>query len=320
MLLSICDFPWWLIWLLPLIGFILGWLLNGFIKNRRIADLEGELSSCVSAKTSLRGDYDGMSTSFDGLKGEHNLLSNRYDELSLNYKNDKATWSNSKITPSEKDTKVVKKTNPKVESVTTVAKSDPYSKLKSTNLQVVEGIGPKMDELLKKNGINNWKDLSGYNAKGLRTLLDNENPTRYKIIDPSTWAEQATYAANGKWNVLTEFQKNLDTGRTNTLGKTDAKVEKLMIRLGYLKKWKQDDLKAVEGIGPKIEGLFHAAGIKTWKALSEASVDSLKDILKVAGDRYRLADPGTWPEQARMANEGLWDKLNEYQDFLQGGK
>ena len=30
---------------------------------------------------------------------------------------------------------------------------------------------------------------------------------------------------------------------------------------------KQDDLKVVEGIGPKIEQMFHDAGIKTWKAL-----------------------------------------------------
>ena len=35
---------------------------------------------------------------------------------------------------------------------------------------------------------------------------------------------------------------------------------------------KQDDLKVVEGIGPKIEGMFKDSGIKTWKALSEATV------------------------------------------------
>jgi small subunit ribosomal protein S2 len=33
-----------------------------------------------------------------------------------------------------------------------------------------------------------------------------------------------------------------------------------------------------------------------------------------------LADPSTWPKQAQMAVEGNWDRLQEYKDFLKGGK
>jgi predicted flap endonuclease-1-like 5' DNA nuclease len=93
-----------------------------------------------------------------------------------------------------------------------------------------------------------------------------------------------------------------------------------MIKLGLIKKWKQDDLKAVEGIGPKIAGLLQESGIKTWKALSNASVDKLNEVLTKAGPRFKLADPGTWPKQAQLADEGKWDELQEYQDFLDGGK
>jgi len=90
--------------------------------------------------------------------------------------------------------------------------------------------------------------------------------------------------------------------------------------MGVLKKWKKDDLKAIEGIGPKIEGLLQTAGIKTWKTLSETSVDKIQGILDQAGSRYKLADPGSWPKQAEMAAAGKWDDLKEYQDFLVGGK
>ena len=77
------------------------------------------------------------------------------------------------------------------------------------------------------------------------------------------------------------------------------------------KKVKADDLKIVEGIGPKIAELLIKAGIKTWKALSEASTDRIKEILNAAGPSYQIHDPSTWPAQARMAANGEWDALKK---------
>jgi len=217
--------------------------------------------------------------------------------------------------------KRVKKAAPVVASLgATTVKGNAYSKLKNDNLQVVEGIGPKMDEVLKKYGVGTWSALAGNTASELRTILDKENPKRYKIIDPATWSDQAQLAVDGKWQQLIVMQKNLDTGKTNTTGNTDSKLEKLMVKLGLLKKWKQDDLKAIEGIGPKIASLLNESGITTWKMLSNASTDKLNAVLTKAGPRFKLADPGSWPKQAKLANEGKWDELREYQDFLDGGK
>ncbi|MFN0174907.1 MAG: hypothetical protein ACKVU0_09695 [Saprospiraceae bacterium] len=86
------------------------------------------------------------------------------------------------------------------------------------------------------------------------------------------------------------------------------------------KKWKADDLKIVEGIGPKIEELFHKAGIKTWKALSETSVDRMREILDAAGPNYNIHDPSSWAQQAGLANQGKWDALKKLQDELNAGK
>lgn len=83
---------------------------------------------------------------------------------------------------------------------------------------------------------------------------------------------------------------------------------------------KQDDLKIVEGIGPKIEELFKTSGILTWKALGETSVDRLREILSKAGERYQIHDPGTWPRQSKMAYEGKWKELKDWQNLLDGGK
>ena len=83
---------------------------------------------------------------------------------------------------------------------------------------------------------------------------------------------------------------------------------------------KQDDLKIVEGIGPKIEGLFHNFGIKTWKALSEVPVNKCQEVLNSGGKRYRIHDPSSWPMQARMAHEGKWKELMRWQDEHKSGK
>ena len=82
----------------------------------------------------------------------------------------------------------------------------------------------------------------------------------------------------------------------------------------------EDNLKVVEGIGPKIENLLKEAGIKTWKALSETSVERISEILAAAGARYAIHNPATWPNQASLAANGKWDELEELQERLNGGK
>jgi len=91
-------------------------------------------------------------------------------------------------------------------------------------------------------------------------------------------------------------------------------------KAAYGKRIKQDDLKIVEGIGPKIEGLFHNFNIKTWKALSEASQAKCQEVLDSGGERYRIHDPGSWPLQAKMAHKGEWKKLAKWQSEHKGGK
>jgi len=86
------------------------------------------------------------------------------------------------------------------------------------------------------------------------------------------------------------------------------------------KKVKENDLTIVEGIGPKIQELFHNHDVRTWKALSECSVDKCQSVLDSGGERFKVHSPGTWPEQAKMAYEGRWEDLLKWQDELDGGK
>jgi predicted flap endonuclease-1-like 5' DNA nuclease len=83
---------------------------------------------------------------------------------------------------------------------------------------------------------------------------------------------------------------------------------------------KKDDLKKIEGIGPKIEELLNADGIRTFEQLIESTVDRIRGILIAAGPNYAVHDPSTWAEQADLANTAQWEGLDSLQEELKGGK
>ncbi len=80
-----------------------------------------------------------------------------------------------------------------------------------------------------------------------------------------------------------------------------------------------DDLKKIEGIGPKIAGLLNNVGIFTYQQLAAKSYDDLQDIIDDAGPRFRIARPKTWPQQAALAAQGKWDDLKDLQNRIRGG-
>jgi large subunit ribosomal protein L27 len=83
---------------------------------------------------------------------------------------------------------------------------------------------------------------------------------------------------------------------------------------------KADDLKKIEGIGPKIADLLIADGIVTFVDLAAASVERIQGVLDAAGPRYKIHNPTTWAQQSQMAADGKWDELKAWQDELNGGK
>jgi len=80
---------------------------------------------------------------------------------------------------------------------------------------------------------------------------------------------------------------------------------------------KADDLKKIEGIGPKIAETLIAAGIATYADLAKAKPAKISEIIEgVRGNHV----PDTWPQQAKLAADGKWDALKALQDKLDGGK
>jgi predicted flap endonuclease-1-like 5' DNA nuclease len=81
---------------------------------------------------------------------------------------------------------------------------------------------------------------------------------------------------------------------------------------------KPDDLKVIEGIGPKVASLLNGAGITSFQQMVDVGAEKLESILNEAG--LHMIDADTWPEQATLAASGDWEALKKLQSELKGGK
>lgn len=117
----------------------------------------------------------------------------------------------------------------------------------------------------------------------------------------------------------TKLSSKIKTTKANPADSSSPfSAQAALIALG--KKVKQDDLKVVEGIGPKIEQLFHSNGITTWKDLSKIPVAKCQQVLDSGGEAYKIHDPASWPMQAKMCYEGKWKELALWQEEHKHGK
>ncbi len=83
---------------------------------------------------------------------------------------------------------------------------------KADNLQKIEGVGPKIGEILNGKGISTFIQLAQTPVARLKQILEDAGP-RYKLAIPDTWPQQAGLAADGDWEALDKLQDELEGGR-----------------------------------------------------------------------------------------------------------
>ncbi len=80
------------------------------------------------------------------------------------------------------------------------------------------------------------------------------------------------------------------------------------------------NLEIIEGIGPKIKEVLNSARIHTFRDLANTPIYKIKDVLDAAGPHYAAHDPSTWVEQALLADNSEWEKLDILKEILVGGR
>ncbi|NOT36478.1 MAG: hypothetical protein HOP11_03785 [Saprospiraceae bacterium] len=350
-IMIVCDLNWWEILLSWLIPFVLGYLLGNMFRPKSSSIKEVPNYSRINPNVSIADNSNSIeivrlnqrNLELEAILTECRTRSNTQEVEIITLKDELEKCKLIKTSVSEiqkteiQDFPIVKakqniseKIDPllaKRQEFEMIDKAEEsnidlavFQKLNTNNLQIFEGLGPKMEAFLNSENVYSWEDLSRQNSGELKKKLELIDP-KYRILETDSWPIQAKHACKGEWDRLIEYQKNLSAGKSkDDKIITESKLEKILVKMGLLRRYKKDDFKAIEGIGPKIEKLLNENGIWTWSQLSIFDLKALRNILEKAGERYQLADPTTWPYQAGLANEGKWKELFDYQDTLKGGK
>jgi len=183
-------------------------------------------------------------------------------------------------------------------------------------------------EVIKEVPIEIVKEVEvvkGIDFDSLKTMMQNMNTVEVSksVVGTTRTAKDAKVVerreVKGNKKATKVTAKKTTASKAKSAG-TKSKSSGSKSKAAVGSKAKKDDLKKIEGIGPKIAGLLNADGILTFKQLADAKVTRLRQILEDAGSRYRMHDPGSWPKQSKLAAKGEWEKLDKLQDKLQGGR
>lgn len=113
----------------------------------------------------------------------------------------------------EKPTKATaQKAAPAPKKAAAAPKTAAAKTVKADDLTLIEGVGPKIAELLVKGGIVTFADLAAAKPAAIQTILDGAGK-KFQMHDPATWPKQAALARDGKTAELAKLQAELKGGR-----------------------------------------------------------------------------------------------------------
>lgn len=213
----------------------------------------------------------------------------------------------------------------------------PFVTAPADDLKVIEGIGPQMEQALKDAGIDTFAKVANASVQDLRAAIEAKN-LRFA---PSlvNWSKQARYLADGDQAGFETYRdylvRGLEPGQVVSQDysvtfeapaaepaapapeeKPKAKAEAKPRRA---KSAGRDDLKRIEGIGPKMEKALNAAGIETFARLAEANEDELRSAIEAQGMRFAPSMP-TWAKQAAYLASGDEAGFEAYKEHLTAGR
>ncbi|HKK73802.1 MAG TPA: helix-hairpin-helix domain-containing protein [Saprospiraceae bacterium] len=163
------------------------------------------------------------------------------------------------------------------------------------DLNQIEGIGPFIEKKLNDIGVYSFEQIAEWAPEDIITVTQQLNYFEGRI-EKDDWVGQAK-----------KFRDNPDLVASTTTSPGEEEDP-------------QKSLNVVEGIGPKIAAILRKAGIDSLETLAQTDPADIEQILEQADPRYQMHDPSTWPAQARLAANGNWEVLKDYQEELKGGR
>lgn len=185
---------------LCIVPFILGWLAAYIF--HRVGSLKSTINELTSDNGALNDRVNSLMSDNTDLKVKITQLDAEIENLNgqiRKLKND--------LIICESERNILKSQQPKPASVMFAG-----AKVKYDDLEIVEGIGPKIAQVLKAAGIDTWLALAETSTDKIREILDGAG-SAFQMHDPSTWPAQARLAGNGDLDGLKKLQDELNAGK-----------------------------------------------------------------------------------------------------------
>jgi predicted flap endonuclease-1-like 5' DNA nuclease len=163
--------------------------------KKEINTLRVRVNDLVKEKLDLQSAVNKLNVQLTAQKSEVDFLNNKINKV---LKKDDAPRTNTKKSEDDNNTNLKS------------AASNP--KVGGSDLKKIEGIGPRIEQILNNGNIFSYEDLMNADISELKNLLNRAGPT-YAVHDPNTWPEQAKLAFNNNWTDLDALQKELKAGK-----------------------------------------------------------------------------------------------------------
>jgi predicted flap endonuclease-1-like 5' DNA nuclease len=236
--MGLCYF--WLVisWLVaPVLGFIIAWILleKRLVQQRkRCESLEESLTASRKEATDLAEQLEAIGARFTQLNQQVGEKERAIAELTAEKEAYAATVAGMEAAIASKDTQIgefdskVESTNSHLRSLETAlaergaeieALKGRLSQLQTAaapdcgpdDLTKIEGIGPRISKLFVEHGILTFRALAEMPVARVKEMLAEAGLGRGDV--PNSWPEQATLAAEHKWDELRVLQDHLKGGR-----------------------------------------------------------------------------------------------------------
>lgn len=201
-------------------------------------------------------------------------------------------------------TEVIVQTTPSIHVPTIASDQAP----EADDLTLIDNIGPFLQGKLNEADIYRYQQIANWTEADIVTYT---NLIGYipGIIQRDDWVGQARGLAMSEAAHRPEDEGEFAFAASSAPTPMDSSTDEA-----------EDDLKVIEGIGPKIESILKASGIRSLGVLADTSTERLREILDEAGSRFKSHDPKTWAVQAGLAADGKLSELTAWQKELKAGK
>jgi len=167
------------------------------------------------------------------------------------------------------------------------------------DLKVISGIGPQMEDLLNGFGIKSWEQLADFDDNDIATVdaALEDFPGR---ITRDEWVPQARAIMENGHKPVARAPKP----------RPKPSWQKGTTKLGTPGAGHKDDLKVINGIGPKMESILNGFGIQAWEqlaALKKAEVETVNDAIESFPGRIERDE---WVAQAKELVKEFKDPKN----------